>query len=136
MRAAQDIAIAGHVQQRIDVAVGQQQGHDAGDDRVGFRRAAQAGVEPQRGGDQQRGEDGLHNPGVERRGRRRQIDQPRAGVALLVDGLFKQARAAAFTVERTQYRLGLGELDHALAGMGEVAMEGVVGAPAQASGDQ
>ena len=91
-------------------------------------------VEPQGCGDQQGRENGLHHPGVEHHRKSGLIDQAHAGAALLVKGLFQKLRTGALAIEGAQYRLGLGKLDHALAGVGKMVLVRTVGALSQASG--
>ena len=139
-RGAQRVGVAGHLQQRIDMAAGQQQGHDHGDG--GFHshalccNAAQALVQPQRAGHQQGRKHGLHGPAVEHARQRRQANGLRARCALPAQGLLQPARAAAFAIEGAQHGLRLRKLHHALAGAGHAALQALVGTAAQVRGDQ
>ncbi len=88
------------------------------------------------GHQQQGGKAGLHCPDVEPGGQGGEPDQLPAGGLLLGDGLFEEAGAPLLAVEGAQYRLSLGKLHHALAGIGGMLVEGLVGLLVEAGGEQ
>ena len=135
-RAAQHLAVAGHFQQRVDEAADQQQRQDHRNQRAGRQAGAPQLAQPCHAADHQGGERGLHGPGVEHHRHCRNMDQTLGRLLLAGDGLFEKTCAAVGAVEGAQHRLGLGELDHALAGLCGVGVEAFVGALAEAGGER